>query len=82
VFCRYVYVADAANGRIMKWTTNYTAGGICVVGCSGSVGNAVNQLRTPRDVKFDRYGNLYVTDQGNNRIQKFIISNPSASTTC
>lgn len=66
----------------MKWTTNYTAGGICVVGCTGSVGNAAEQLRSVRDVKFDRYGNLYVTDQANHRIQKFMINNPPPSTIC
>jgi len=75
-------VADGGNARIMKWTTNYTAGGTCIIGCTGAPGNALNQLRTPRDIKFDRHGNLYVTDQGNHRIQKFLINNPPPSTTC
>ena len=61
----------------MKWTTNYAAGGVCVIGCSGTAGNAVNQLRGPRDLKFDRYGNIYVTDQANQRIQKFTIQVPT-----
>ena len=42
----------------MKWTTNYSAGGVCIIGCSGSRGTAANQLRGPRDLKFDQYGNL------------------------
>ena len=76
---RYVYIADSSNDRIIKWTTNYSAGGICVVGCSGTRGNAANQLRSPRDLKFDQYGNLYVSDQGNHRIQKFMIDVSSSS---
>lgn len=44
-----------------------------MVGCTGTRGSAANQMRSPRDLKFDRYGNLYVTDQGNHRIQKFMI---------
>ena len=57
----------------MKWTSNYSAGGACVVGCTGSPGTAANELFTPRDLKFDQHGNLYVSDQRNNRIQKFSI---------
>lgn len=72
-FYRYIYVADNGNGRIMRWTTNYTAGGTCVVGCTGSRGNNATQLQSTRDVKFDQYGNIYVSDQGNQRIQKFMI---------
>ncbi len=57
----------------MKWTTDYTLGGTCIVGCTGTTGTDANQLFQPRDLKFDQYGNLYVSDQGNNRVQKFII---------
>ncbi|CAF3594515.1 unnamed protein product [Rotaria sp. Silwood1] len=77
----YIYVADGGNSRIMKWTTNYTAGGICVVGCTGVSGVAVNQLHTPRDLKFDASGNLYISDQANHRIQKFMIQLPTTNCT-
>ncbi|CAF3457961.1 unnamed protein product [Rotaria socialis] len=72
----YIYVADYSNGRIMKWTTNYAAGGVCIIGCTGTTGVAATQLRGPRDLKFDRYGNIYITDQANHRIQKFMIQIP------
>lgn len=75
---RYIYVADSANGRIMRWTTNYTAGGTCIIACTGTRGSAVNQLRSARDIKFDQHGNIYVTDQGNHRIQKYLIEIPSS----
>ncbi|CAF5110420.1 unnamed protein product, partial [Rotaria sp. Silwood1] len=75
---KYIYVADYGNARIMRWTTNYAAGGVCVIGCTGSSGVAVTQLRGPRDLKFDRHGNIYVTDQANHRIQKFMIQIPAS----
>ncbi|CAF3231159.1 unnamed protein product [Rotaria sp. Silwood2] len=69
----YYYIADSGNNRIVKWTSNYAAGGTCIAGCTGSVGNASNQLNTPRDLKFDASGNLYVSDRDNNRVQKFML---------
>ncbi len=73
-----MYVADSNNNRVVKWTTNYTAGGICVVGCTNLAGTAANQFNNSRDLKFDSYGNLYVTDQSNHRIQKFMIQLPTS----
>lgn len=61
----------------MKWTTNYTAGGTCVVACTGILGTTATQLRSARDLKFDQYGNLYVADQANNRVQKYLIQIPT-----
>ena len=57
----------------MRWTDNYAAAGTCIVGCTGSPGTGAQKLDKPRYVKFDASGNLYVSDQGNNRIQKFLI---------
>ncbi len=70
--CRYIYVVDSGNNRIIRWTTNYTAGGTCIVGCGGGG----TKLKSPRDIKFDSDGNLYVSDQGNNRIVKFSMQLP------
>lgn len=39
-------------------------------------GTQPKRLYNPRDLKFDASGNLYVNDQGNNRIQKFMIEFP------
>ena len=72
-------MADAGNQRIVKWTTNYAAGGVCIIGCSSTSGTAANQLYGPRDLKFDRYGNIYITDQANHRIQKFLIQLPNST---
>jgi hypothetical protein len=40
----YVYVADSNNNHIVKWTTNYTAGGICIVGCFRIAGTNATQM--------------------------------------
>lgn len=66
----------------MKWTQNYAAVGVCIAGCTGTTGVGLKQLSSPRDLGFDSSGNVYVSDQGNNRIQKFLIdlSSPSCPT--
>ena len=69
-------MGDSGNGRVIKWTTNYATGGVCVVGCTGTLGVAANQFNNVRDLRFDKYGNLYVNDQLNHRIQKFTIQTP------
>jgi hypothetical protein len=62
---------DSGNHRIVKSGLN---GFQCLAGCSGFSGLASNQLNGPWSLSFDSYGNIFVTDQGNNRIQKFILS--------
>ena len=61
-----VYVADSANHRIQKFTSE---GGFITKW--GSQGSGNGQFRTPYDVAIDSSGNVYVADRYNNRIQKF-----------
>ncbi len=65
----YVYVADAGNNRIQKFTPGYFTAQT-VAGGNG-IGSAANQLHNPSSVFVDGQGNIYVADFGNNRIQKF-----------
>ncbi len=65
---------DYGKHRIVRSGPN---GFRCLVGCSGSAGLTSDRLYYPWSLSFDSYGNMFVTDQINNRIQKFILSTNS-----
>jgi trimeric autotransporter adhesin len=69
-----VYVADWNNHRVRKVTSDglvRTVAGTGVSGFSGDGGPAASaQLSYPFAVALDRSGNLYISDQGNNRIRR------------
>jgi hypothetical protein len=67
----YLFIVDCWNHRIVGSGPN---GFQCLVGCSGSRGSASNQLNGPVTLSFDSYANMFVTDRGNRRIQKFVLS--------
>ncbi|CAF0755960.1 unnamed protein product [Rotaria sordida] len=66
----YLFIVDMLNHRIIGSGPH---GFRCVVGCSGE-GSASNQLFFPTSFSFDSYGNMFVTDTRNTRIQKFFLS--------
>lgn len=39
------------------------------------LGNTSNIFSDPQDVEIDKFGNIYVSDYGNGRVQKFILEN-------
>ena len=65
---KYLYIADLNNHRVIS---SGPFGSRCIVGCSGSSGSTANKLDGARNIAFDSYSNLFVTDQGNGRLQKF-----------
>ena len=67
----YLFIAEYTGHRIVGSGPN---GFRCIAGCTGTNGAAANQLYQPRSLSFDSYGNLYVADATNNRIQKFILA--------
>jgi sugar lactone lactonase YvrE len=73
---KYLFIVDHFNDRIVG---SGPTGFRCVVGCSGLKGSASNQLVGPWSLSFDSYGNMFVTDQSNHRIQKFILSRYTCS---
>ncbi|CAF4106375.1 unnamed protein product [Adineta steineri] len=64
---KYLFIVDQYNNRIVGSDLN---GFLCLVGCYGG-GSETNQLNGPSSLSFDRYGNIFVTDTDNHRIQKF-----------
>ncbi|CAF3329729.1 unnamed protein product, partial [Rotaria socialis] len=67
-----LYVADSWNHRVMRWTQGNKKQGTVIVGGNGG-GAGANQFNGPNGLSFDRHGNLYVVDYGNNRVQRFSI---------
>ncbi|CAF1031449.1 unnamed protein product, partial [Adineta steineri] len=64
---KYLFIVDRRNHRIVGSGLN---GFRCLVGCYG-IGSQSNQLDNPFSFSFDHSGNMIVTDQENDRIQKF-----------
>ncbi|CAF1615722.1 unnamed protein product, partial [Adineta steineri] len=64
---KYLFIVDQNNHRIIGSGLN---GFRCLVGCYGK-GSQSNQLTSPFSLSFDRFGNVFVSDQSNYRIQKF-----------
>lgn len=70
-----VYVFDKGNQRVQKFTSTGT-----FLSKFGSAGTATGQFSTNANGNYgiatDSSGNIYVTDTGNNRIQKFSPPSP------
>ena len=70
----YMYIVDRGNNRIVRWAPNANSG-VCIAACTGIVGTRADQFYFPIAVAFDNQGSLYVSDDGNNRVQRFQILN-------
>ncbi|CAF1041725.1 unnamed protein product [Adineta steineri] len=72
----YMFILTSGDNRIIG---SGPYGFRCLFGCTTTAGSSSNQLNLPRTFGFDSYGNLFVSDQNNNRVQKFIIASNSCS---
>ncbi len=67
-----IYVADDGNNCSRKITQSgivTTVAGNVVAGyVNGAIANA--QFNSPYNITIDKIGNMYVTDNGNNRVRK------------
>ncbi|CAF4401005.1 unnamed protein product, partial [Adineta steineri] len=72
----YLFIADTNNNRIIG---QGPYGFRCLFGCTEVYGSTPSQLYSPRTLRFDSYGNLFVADGYNNRVQKFILASNSCS---
>lgn len=68
----YLFITDSGNNRVIGSSVN---GFRCIVGCTNTNGSASDQLVLPTALSFDSYGNLFVADTYNQRIQKFLLIN-------
>ncbi|HXC03409.1 MAG TPA: hypothetical protein VNZ86_01580, partial [Bacteroidia bacterium] len=69
-----VYIADVGNNRIRMVNTSGTISTIAGTGTAGFSGDGgpatAAELNAPCSVAVDHLGNVYISDQGNNRIRK------------
>jgi hypothetical protein len=73
---RHLFIVDQSNQRIIGSKSN---GFYCVVGCSEDSDVTSNQLSPYISAAFDNYGNIFVADRDNSRIQKFnLMANVSS----
>ncbi|CAF4076836.1 unnamed protein product, partial [Adineta steineri] len=70
---KYLFIVDFLNSRIVGSDLH---GFRCLVGCYGQESQS-NQLANPVSFSFDSYGNMFVSDQRNSRIQKFLLMKDS-----
>ncbi|CAF0810955.1 unnamed protein product [Adineta steineri] len=70
---KYLFIVDFGSNRIVGADLN---GFRCLVGCYGG-GSQSNQLAGPFGFSFDRSGNIFVAEQINSRIQKFLLMKDS-----
>ena len=70
---QHLFIVDCYNHRIIGSDEN---GFRCIFGCSG-YGSTNDKLSYPASMSFDSYGNIYVTDLLNNRVQKISLSKKS-----
>lgn len=91
IACSNLLTANLTGGvpATLVWTANgvaqdtafptYQPNGTTVAGGNG-IGNAANQFNYPTGIFVDAFGNLYVADEANYRIQKFAPGNPNGVT--
>lgn len=68
---RAIYAVDPGNNRVQKFTTADSGASYSYSTKWGSSGSANGQFSSPTQIAVDASGNVYVSDAGNNRIQKF-----------
>ena len=72
-----LYIADNQKHRIIRAGPD---GYQCIAGCTDRSGSASNQFQIAYALRFDSYGNLYVADEYNHRVQKFSLATNSCGT--
>ncbi|CAF3720614.1 unnamed protein product [Rotaria sp. Silwood1] len=66
-----LFIVDSGNQRIVRVGAN---GFRCLIGCSKSWCSKLDEVCQPLTAAFDSYGNIFITNQYINGIQKFVLS--------
>jgi nicotinamide mononucleotide (NMN) deamidase PncC len=66
----YLYITNCYGHTVMQWIPGASSG-VFIVGTPGVAGSNATLLNGPMGIKIDAYLNMYVVDNGNNRVQMF-----------
>ncbi|CAF1390512.1 unnamed protein product, partial [Adineta ricciae] len=72
----YLFITDNYNHRLIG---SGPFGFRCLLGCTKVAGSLASQLYYPRTFGFDTYGNIYIADQANLRVQKLLLATNSCT---
>jgi predicted outer membrane repeat protein len=72
-FLGNIYVADYNNNRVQKWAVGASYGVTVAGSPTGASGSDSSKLNGPASVWVDKNQNVYVSDQRNNRVQKWAL---------
>ncbi|CAF4531802.1 unnamed protein product [Rotaria sp. Silwood2] len=66
-----LYIANDASHSVTQWELGTYGTKSIYAGIPGRPGSSAAQLNSPEGITFDKYGNLYIADCMNNRIQMY-----------
>ena len=72
----YLFIVDSDRNRILASGPN---GFRCLASCNVASGAGPHQFHVPYSMAFDSYGNYFVVDNSNHRVQKFLLTSNSCS---
>jgi sugar lactone lactonase YvrE len=75
-----LYIANKNDHNIVNWVVNASSWTLIAGNANGQSGPTSTTLNSPTDVTLDSMGNLYVTDNGNDRIQFFLAGEFTGTT--
>lgn len=73
-------IANNLAHNIVRWVIGASSWTLVAGSSSGTVGSTSILLSYPTDVTLDSLGNMYVSDEGNQRIQFFLLGQSNGTT--
>jgi hypothetical protein len=73
-------IVDLDSNNIVRWILGDTSWTLVAGDSNGLAGNTSTLFNAPRDVTFDRMGNMFVADKFNHRIQFFMVGQTNGIT--
>ena len=78
--CNTLYVVDRRHQCVRKYPNTEQIAGKTIMGVYGQQGPASHQLDAPHSLTVDKYGNVFVTELDNHRIQRLSVRDGTVQT--